>query len=579
MSLTGGLNMAIQGMMTTSVRTTVSSQNITNADKEGYTRKNLEPAYLTTNIGSAPVSGVIVGSNDRFLVQSVISDTSAYKFYDTMAASLDYYASKFGSTDGNGTLSSTLDKMYSALQYLANNPETNANKAQVVQIADTLASGIRALSIDIQHMRSEADQNIATSVSNINSMIDEIDSLNHKMSGYARSDLSMAEYEDRREYLLQQLSQEMSIQYFYTEENSLQIYLENGQNLLSSIPQHLSYTPVNQVNGSIVYPAGFSPISLNGNDITTRISGGKLGAFIELRDTTYVDEQSKLDEFATVLKTEINTLLNTGASIPPPNTMVGSLESLTGASAFTATGTIRVAVTDRAGLVQAYSDINLAAMTTVNDVLTALNGVTGVTATLTADGELSIQASPSTSGIAINPLTSSVTSSTGESFSQYFGLNDLFTGTGAEDIKVSNALLTQPDILAISVLSNSATLAVGDRGVNRGDGTIADALAELLNSNVSFNTAGDFAAQNNSLMRYMQSIITNGSSKALFAQRNADTAQQILSSTTDLLGAQTGVNIDEETAKLLILQNQYQAGAQVISTIKDMMDALIAAVR
>jgi len=45
------------------------------------------------------------------------------------------------------------------------------------------------------------------------------------------------------------------------------------------------------------------------------------------------------------------------------------------------------------------------------------------------------------------------------------------------------------------------------------------------------------------------------------------------------LTSTNGVNLDEETAKLLIYQNQYQAGAQIVTTIKEMLDALIAAVR
>ena len=300
-------------------------------------------------------------------------------------------------------------------------------------------------------------------------------------------------------------------------------------------------------------------------DITNSLRSGKLAGYVSLRDTIYPKEQAKLDEFTNVLKDQVNTLLNTGASVPSRNVMTGSLKGLTAATAFSATGTVRVAVTDRAGAVVNYSDINLGAMTNINDVMTALNGIPGVAASLNVDGQLSITATPSTNGISVNPMSSSVTSSTGQSVSSYFGLNDMFTGTaGASDVKVSSYLLNAPEYLSIGKLSTSGTLAVGDRGVNRGDGTIAQSLSDMLNSNVAFNSAGDFASQNNTLQRYAAAFISSAASKADLAGKDTDTSLSVYKTSSDLVTSSNGVNVDEETAKLLVYQNQYQAGAQVV---------------
>ena len=579
MSLSAGLNMAIRGMMTTSLKTTLSSQNITNADKPGYSRKNLDVNYITTTSGSTPVAGMIVGSTDQFMVKALIDDISVYEGKLTVANSLDYYVTQVGNTDGTNSLSSQLDDMYATLQYLATNPETNANKSEVVQTANSIASSLRDLSNDIQKLRLQNEQKIANAVNEVSNILNRIDILNDKVSGGTNGDASIAEYEDARILELQNLSAELDIQYFFTSDNRLQIYTGSGQALLLSDPQPLTYAVTNQVSGTTLYPADFSPISLNGLDITTSIRGGKLSGYIALRDDIYVKEQAKLDEFSTVLKDQVNTLLNTGASVPPRSLMEGARESLTVATAFSATGIIRVAVTDNSGTVQTFSDINLVAMTTVNDVLTALNGVAGLTATLTVDGEISIAVAPATNGVSINPLASSVTSSTGESFSSYFGLNDMIKSTTAEDFKVTDYLVANPEYLAIGVLSASGALAIGDRGVNRGDGSVADALSDMLNSNVAFNAAGDFAAQNNTLQRYAQAFISTAASKSDLVQKDADTSFQVFKTSSDLLTSTNGVNLDEETAKLLIYQNQYQAGAQIVTTIKEMLDALIAAVR
>lgn len=571
--------MAIHGMMSAELKTSLSSQNITNADKTGYTRKSLDVKYLTTTSGSTPVSGIVVGATNKFMTKALVGDISSYQSDLTVSDSLNYYSKQLGSTSGTNTMSSYLDNMYSTLQYLATNPETAANKSEVVQTASGLTSTVRSLSDNIQKLRQDAEQKIASSIQSINNTIDRIDKLNEKVSASVLGDSSLAEYEDQRVQELQNLAAEIDIQYFYTSDNRIQIYTGGGQALLLSDPHHIDYTVTNVVNGSTAYPAGFSAISLNGADLTQKITGGKLAGYINLRDNIYPDEQAKLDEFSTVLKTQTNTLLNTGASVPPRNLMEGSLKSLTPATAFTATGSVRVAVTDSSGTVQNYTDINLAAMTNVGDVVTALNGVAGLTASINTKGELSISVSPSTNGVVINPLNSAVTSSTGESFSQYFGLNDLFTGTSGEDIAVSDYLLTNPEYLSTSVLSSSATLAAGDRGVNRGDGSIAKSLSDMLNSNVSFNAAGDFTAQSNTLQRYAQAFISSAASQADLSQKESATTYQVFKTGTDLLTSSSGVNVDEETTKLLLYQNQYKAGAQVVKTIQDMLDTLMSAIR
>lgn len=580
MGLTAGLDMAIRGMMTTAVKTNLSSQNITNADKSGYSRKNLEVEYLTTSAGSTPMAGVIVGTTDKFMLKALVGDISTYESRNVVSESLDYYITQVGNTDGTNSISSFLDGMYSTLQYLATNPETTANKSEVVQTADSLASSLRDLSNDIQKLRLANEQKIADSITNINAIVGRIYDINEKIAGSVNKDASTAEYEDQRNKELQNLAAELDIQYFYTNDNRLQLYTGSGQALLLSDPQTLTYNVTNQVTSTTLYPADFSPILLNGTDLTTNLRSGRLAGYIDLRDNIYVTEQAKLDEFASVLKNQVNTLLNTGASVPSRTLMEGSLKNLTNATAFSATGNIRIAVTDRAGTVVNFSDINLAGMTTINDVLVALSAVPGITASLNTDGQLSILAAPSTNGVSINPMSSSVTSSTGESFSSYFGLNDMFTSTsGASDIKVSTYLLNAPEYLSIGVLSPSATLAIGDRGVNRGDGTIAQSLSDILNSNVPFNAAGDFASQNNTLQRYAQAIMSSAASKADLSQKDTDTSFSVYKTSSDLLSSKSGVNVDEETAKLLVYQNQYQAGAQVVKTIQDMLDALIAAIR
>lgn len=578
MSLMSALSMTARGLQATENRMTVSAQNITNASKAGYTRKEVTDRYITTNAGTSPIYASVNGTLDLYLSKTVINDVSAVGYKNIISEYLDLYGKQMGSTDGASTLSTYMNNLYSNFQLLATSSETNANKAYSVSIAQNLANGLRNLSSDVQNQRLQADQKIEETIGTINTTLTSLHDLNERIASAGNNDAGKAEYLDQRLKLLEDLAKDIDIQYFFDSSNRVQIYTQAGQPLLTSDVRQLTFSAATTVNSSTTYPAGFSPILLNGVDITTSQSSGTLGGLIQLRDTTLVEEQQKLDMFAQTLQFEINSVLNQGTSLPPQATMTGSLTALTPATAFTATGTVRVGVVDQDGVTMNYTDINLGGMTTVNDVLTALNGVANINASLDATGRLVIASTLPNSGVAIAAMTSSV-GALNQNFSHYFGMNDLFVGQNASTIDVADYLQQNNDYLAAGAFSSSATLAVGDRGVARGDGSIADALADKMSSNVSFGAAGNFSAQSNTLTRYMESIISNASSRAALAQSEAETANTIYSQTKNYLLNKTGVNIDEETAKMVELQTKYQASASVIATIKTCFDALLAAIR
>ena len=584
MSLGFALDVTMRGLLNTTGRIQLVSQNITNADKPGYTRKEGTSTFVTTNGGSVPVRLNVSGSGDRFLAKSMIDDISAVGRNKIISDFMDLYAKKLGTTDGSTTMSGYLNDMYGALQQLATTPETMANKTEVMQIAANLADSMRNISADIQTQRLEAEKRIAETVNNINESVTRIDMLNKQISYAQGNDAQVAELDDERNYELQKLSEDIGIQFFYNSQNQVQIYTDGGQALLLSSPQALSYTQTTVVNGSTVYPAGFSPILLNGVDQTTTLQTGQLSGLIHLRDTALVNEQEKLDEFANTMAREINRIMNRGASLPPPPTLTGSEIGFTAATAFSATGTFRVAVTNSQGIVQSAATINLVGMTTVNDVLTALNAVPNINASLNASGELVIASTLAGTGVSLNEMNSSVAPNS-YGISHFFGMNNLFdnagavTGisNGAETIQVKDFYRTNPDYIPVGALD--VTAGVGGYGITRGDGTISMAMSQILKTNVSFGAAGNFGAQSNTMLNYVQAIMADGANQARLAQGEAETSSLTFQQTKDVFDGKAGVNIDEETTKLIALENNYQANAQMISTIRDMFRELIDAVR
>jgi len=144
---------------------------------------------------------------------------------------------------------------------------------------------------------------------------------------------------------------------------------------------------------------------------------------------------------------------------------------------------------------------------------------------------------------------------------------------------VSSYLLANATHLATSRLSSDPALIVGDVGISPGDGSLSKELNEALSSTLSFNAAGNFSAQSETLDRYIDKLISNIAVRASNAADAAETSTLVLEQTKTTFQNLTGVNVDEEMTNLIDLEAKYAASARMMSTIQQMFDELINAVR
>jgi flagellar hook-associated protein 1 FlgK len=508
------------------------------------------------------------------LSKTLVAQTSTYAKQQTIANYLGDYSDAYGGTSASSTtISSSLDSMTSTLQALEQASGDATSASQLISTAQLLASQLNDLSSTVQDAREQASDAIATSVGKINTYLKTIETLNSQITQVGALGASAADLEDQRQVALQGLSEEIGIQYFVSEQNQVSIYSTGGELLLGAKAATLSYDAPGSLSASATYPGGIPGITLNGKDITTNLGNGTLGALVTLRDTTLPAEQEKLDAFAATLADTFNRVLAQGSSVPAPTTLTGTV-AVDGAGAFAGSGSWRVAVVDSSGVVQSYADLDLSAYATVNDLVAALNGISGVSASIGSDGMLSMTSTDGSGGIALSGMDSDVG---GRSASAAFGFNALFTGDTAQTIAVNKALVANSSLLATATLSDDAGLSVGDVGlVNRG-GIIGD-LLDALGSAQSFPSAGNFSARTVTLASYASSLIADAASQASAAQTLAETAADTYTYLSEKLANETGVNLDEETANMTQIQASYEASATLLATLRELFDTLINAV-
>jgi len=584
MSLNIAISSAVSSLLAIEKQLAVASANVSNATVNGYTAKSVTLETQVTNGGGSGVDvAAITSSVNKYLLKDILSATTAAGADSTTS---DYYTSlqnllgEVSDSTSGSDLSSQLTKLSTALQNLEATPDDVSLKNQVVNDLDDLAANLRSTSNGIQDLRTQADQEIGDKVTEVNSALDNINDLNKQIALAKSRGESTADLEDQRNTALQTIAGDMNVSSYTDSNDQLHIFTAGNQALLNgTVVNHLSHSAASSISDGVVYSGssgtGISGIYVAGTDITSQITGGNIGALIDMRDNTLVKAQDELDNLASGLSSAVNAVTNQGSASPPPSSLTGTTTVAATDAISPASGTtLRVALTDSSGKITSYQDVDLSSATSVQDVLDSLNAISGVTASIT-DGHLAISNS-SGGGVAISTLSGTVG---GTDVSSYFGLNDVVTGgSSAQTFSVRSDLLSNSSLLSTGKLSQSATLTVGDTAIGASDASIVTSLYNTLTSSNNFAAAGWLGSTSTSFSSYAANLISDIATRSSNATSDATASAASLNTLTTSFSNQSGVNTDEQTALISQLQSYYAASAQVISTANAMFTSLINAV-
>ncbi|MDH3474923.1 MAG: flagellar hook-associated protein FlgK [Rhodospirillales bacterium] len=142
-------------------------------------------------------------------------------------------------------------------------------------------------------------------------------------------------------------------------------------------------------------------------------------------------------------------------------------------------------------------------------------------------------------------------------------------------LEVRGALVSDPNLLVRGELSDAAGLAVGDIAISTGDGTIARAMATAFTADLSFAAAGGLPTTVTDLAGYAANILALNASNANAMDGDVNAGKSFRLALETQAAAISQVNLDEELASLVIIQNAYAASARLTTTISEMLDILL----
>jgi flagellar hook-associated protein 1 FlgK len=288
----------------------VTGANIANVNTPGYNRQR---ADLVT-IGAVNIKGfdaqVGVAVNhvtrifDRFIEAQLVQQQQATGYSDAMLQLLQNIQIVLDDTSGGG-INEHLDRFWASWEDLSRNPSGKLERSALLSTAQTLSGAIVSYKQNLDAISSEMNRSIADVVPLINRKLLEIADINAQMISAGNNAGDLNNVLDQRATALRELGSMINISYYETSNGTINVTMANGEPLLQgSTAQTLS----------IVISDGKSNI-FNSNSLTSvngSITGGQLGAYLEMQKSILPKYTNALDDLTNTLSTRVNALHSGG---------------------------------------------------------------------------------------------------------------------------------------------------------------------------------------------------------------------------------------------------------------------------
>ncbi len=626
MGLSQALSTAMSGLRATQASLALVGSNVANAETPGYVKKTLNQVAGTTgDYGSSVLLNGVNRQLDQYLQSQLRTESSGAAYADIRSTYLANLQNVYGNPSGTATIEAAFNNLKTALQGLSTNPDSQSARIGVVGAAQTMAQQLNASAQGIQSLRANAETGINDSVITANNAMAQIAAINNQLQGNGQTDAATASLLDQRDQYINRLSQLMDIRTVTNNLNQVTVFTNSGVQLVGTEAAKLSFNPQGTMTPNTLYntdptKSNVGTISINfphggSYDMvsTNSVRSGKIAAFLELRDKTLVQAQAQVDQFAASMSSALSDKTTNGAAAPgsvAPQAgfdldltglqsgnviQVTYKDNTTGAthnlsivrvddpSVLPLSNTTTLDPNDEvlgvnfsAGMGSVISQLNAALGTTAN---LQFSNPSGSTLRLLDDG------APNRSDVLAASVTTTMSSLTSGNLQL-----PLFTDNGGLYTGAISANGSQQTGLAARISINTALLGDPSRTIiystnpltASGDTARSDFVLTQLSSGTyryspqtGIGTTG--APFTGTLTNFAKQFISQQGEAANAAKQLADGQDVVLNTLQNKVSATSGVNIDEEMAHLLALQNAYSANARVMSSIKQMYDTLIQA--
>ncbi|RXH15542.1 flagellar hook-associated protein FlgK [Bradyrhizobium guangzhouense] len=624
MGLSSALASAMSGLRANQAALSIVSSNVANSQTPGYVAQTPNQIEVTTgDFGSTAKTTGVSRDIDSYVQNQLRTETGGSGYADQMANILKQLQSVYGTPGNSGTLENALNDFTSSLQALSTSAGSSSAQRVALGAAQALATQLNLTTKGIQSLRSNVEQDLATSSQAANAALNQIADINTKLQGLAPTDPSAATLMDQRDQAINSLSKYVDVRVTTDGSNQANIYTTTGIQLVGAgLASQFSFKSAGTLGATSLYnidpaksgvgaltiklPNG-SSIDVAGNNV---VSSGQIAADLKLRDQTLVQAQNQVDQLAATMSSAMSDKTTAGTPVSGPP--AGFDIDLAGAQPG---NTVNITYIDSTNTQRQVTLVNvtdptalpLQNATNANPMQIGINFSGGMGAIASAlntalpGSHLSFSAAPSpatattlrvtddNSGLAkVTAASSSKTVSSLTSGGPQLPLftdggqalyTGAITGSGSQMTGLAGRIAVNTQLTAdptrLSIYNTSPVTPTGDT-------TRSDYLYSQLTTAVysySPQTGLGSASQpfTGSVSNFLQqflSVQANASTQATQLQQG----QSVVVSTLQAkFNSTSSVNLDSEMSNLIQLQNAYAANAHVMSVVQSMMNTLIQA--
>ncbi|MDP2307123.1 MAG: flagellar hook-associated protein FlgK [Pseudomonadota bacterium] len=299
MGLLDTISTARRGLGAASTGIDVTSQNISNVNTVGYSRRKV--VQTTTDpvsrrglfMGSGPAITGIARATDRLLGVRLVSAAGTAAEASTVHETL---ANAEGRFDGTA-LSDATDAFFDSLSALTTDPSDAGGRRAVVAAASGLAASVARIGSGLQDDLDDIDASVATRLESVNSKLAEVASLN-KAIGRLGADLGPGDLLDRRDQLVRELGEEVGATVDFDADGQATV-LVGGHAVVSGSEARTLRLDTSGATPELLVAAGSGTLRVTGD------AGGAIGGALAAR-AKIEGWVADLDDFATNLATTVN---------------------------------------------------------------------------------------------------------------------------------------------------------------------------------------------------------------------------------------------------------------------------------
>lgn len=617
MGLTQALSSALSGLQANQTAISMVAANVANADTPGYTRKtvNLVSTGANTSIG-VRVSD-IQRQIDLYVQRQLRIENSGASYADTRAQMYSQLQNIYGQPGSDTSLESVYNSFTSSLQTLSTSPDDPAARTAVINSAQLLTQQLNQLSNSVQALRANAELGISDAVNKANDAMTQIAALNQQIAASTPGDAATATLMDQRDSYVDQLSQLMDINVVSNGNNQVSIFTNSGIQLVGNNAAQLKFdavgtmTPASQWSANpaqrgvgtitLIPPSG-APVDLIQDHA---IRSGTIAAYLQMRDQDLVQAQNQLDSLAAGMAQALSDVTTAGTPVSPSpqagfdidigNLSTGNTVTIDYTDTTTNTPhTLTLMRVDDPGALPLSNsvtpdpndtvvgiDFSGASGTVISQINAALAG-TNMSATLTGN-TLEVLDDGAGNQVDVNSVSATTTTTglaSGNAQFPFFtdGANaytGAITSRGSELTGFAQRISVNP-----AVAADPSNLIAYQPGTPAGDNTRPDFMyQQLTNTSLAFSPDTGIGTATapfvGSLTTYLRQVLSQQGEAATSATNLKQGQDVVLNTLQQQFNSTSGVNVDQEMANLLTLQNSYSANARVLSAVKDMFDTLI----